>query len=503
MAQLTSSEAKHLYFDVFQHLSVEVHIWQLVRDADGSIVSWKLIDANPRALNSWGKSLEEVKGKRTEEIFLGADPVKQFFPIIEKIYATNSPIVWEEFFPGTKQTLQMTTIPLGEFFISIGKDVSEERRLEIEQKNALAAMVEKLKIFESVIENSSDFVGIANNEMRPFYCNPAGRSLIGFPQDQDVTEIQIPECFPEEIREHVCSEIFKELGEDRVWVGETYFRNFKTNEKIPVHDMHFNIKDKETSKIIGHATISRDLRKFKELEAELEREHLKLIQASKLATLGEMAAGVAHEINNPLSIISGCSSILRKSDISSDVKKEHLEKIGKAVDRISKIVTGLSKFSRAGEKDLSIKKVNLNKLANECLDLLKPKSNRHHVEIKTNIASNVVISCDEIQIEQILINLIGNAIDAVAESDGPWIEVAYFSESKFDTIVVKDSGNGIADDIVEKLFNPFFTTKEVGKGTGLGLSISKGIALDHDGDLEYRLVDGHTAFLLKLPRLVF
>lgn len=163
-------------------------------------------------------------------------------------------------------------------------------------------------------------------------------------------------------------------------------------------------------------------------------------------------------------------------------------------------MTGLSKFSRAGEKDLNIKKVNLNKLADECLDLLKTKSNRHHVEIKKSIASDVLISCDEIQIEQVLINLIGNAIDAIAESYKPWIEVAYFSEEKFDTIVVKDSGNGIADEVVEKLFNPFFTTKAVGKGTGLGLSISKAIALDHGGDLEYRLIDGHTAFLIKIPK---
>ncbi|MDA8792127.1 ATP-binding protein [Bacteriovoracaceae bacterium] len=103
------------------------------------------------------------------------------------------------------------------------------------------------------------------------------------------------------------------------------------------------------------------------------------------------------------------------------------------------------------------------------------------------------------QIEQILINLIVNAIDQNQEKKDSWVKVFYKKEGDFVNLIVQDSGKGIIQDDLTKIFNPFYTTKEIGKGTGLGLSISRGIARDHGGDLNYKLIEGHTAFILSLP----
>lgn len=122
--------AASLYEVVFNQILHEVHIWALIRDESGNIKTWRLLDANPAALENWGRSLAEVKGKTTDEIFPGADATATFMPIVEKIFRERKPHIWEVYFKGTDQTLQMTSIPLDEVFISTGVDVSLIRRSE-------------------------------------------------------------------------------------------------------------------------------------------------------------------------------------------------------------------------------------------------------------------------------------------------------------------------------------------------------------------------------------
>lgn len=232
-------------------------------------------------------------------------------------------------------------------------------------------------------------------------------------------------------------------------------------------------------------------------QQEFEKERLKLIQSSKLAMLGEMAAGVAHEINNPLAIISGCSDIVAKDSTSPETKEKSLDRIKKSVTRISKIVNGLKKFSRTTDK-IDLTEVPVRKIFTECMDLIDVKAKRHKVSIRYSLDNDESLYCDEIQIEQIVLNLLSNSIDEVSNKEGSWIELSFCEKSKFCEIIVRDSGNGIAQELVDKIFQPFYTTKTVGKGTGLGLSISKGIAQEHGGDLEYRLIDGNTAFVLSI-----
>lgn len=237
---------------------------------------------------------------------------------------------------------------------------------------------------------------------------------------------------------------------------------------------------------------------LEELNQRLENEKLKLVQASKMATLGEMAAGVAHEINNPLAIISNANNLLKKDPEKEGRILETTEMVQASIDRIAKIVKGLKKYCRV-ETEMEKKNNNIKDIILESLEISSLNSKGTKVRlIKEKLVDQEVI-CDEIEIEQVLINLLNNALYGSLKTTDPWIEVSMEKSKQEIEIIIKDSGTGIPEDIVENLFNPFFTTKPVNEGTGLGLSIARGIALDHKGSLTYQLIDGHTAFILNLP----
>lgn len=214
-----------------------------------------------------------------------------------------------------------------------------------------------------------------------------------------------------------------------------------------------------------------------ESEQELALERAKALQASKLAALGEMSAGVAHEINNPLTIIAGATMQLRTIQDPSLAEKK-INTILRSVERISKIVSGLKKFSRSTEKK-NYKRFSLQKIIEEAVSLSETKRKQHNVRLEVDCEAIPEILCDEMEIEQVLLNLISNAVDAVKGLHEPWIKVVGRLEGRSPVIRVIDSGKGVPADVAEKIFNPFFTTKPVGEGTGLGLSISKGILDEH------------------------
>lgn len=234
-------------------------------------------------------------------------------------------------------------------------------------------------------------------------------------------------------------------------------------------------------------------------QKELALERIKTIQQAKLASLGEMSAGIAHEINNPLAIISGTAPLLRKYKNDEAKLESKIETIVKSTERIAKIVRGLKKFSRTSEGGC-FKREKLNQVIAESLILTEAKSNRYSTPVKIDVPDYLEIHCDQIEIEQVFVNLINNGIDAVKTLQDKWISIKAFEENQQVVVQVTDSGHGISSDIEEKLFQPFYTTKIVGEGTGLGLSISKGILDGHKASISINRNFKNTCFEIRFPK---
>jgi signal transduction histidine kinase len=247
--------------------------------------------------------------------------------------------------------------------------------------------------------------------------------------------------------------------------------------------------------------------KQKLIETELANQRAGAFNAAKLASLGEMAGGIAHEINNPLSIIINSlelaeNSINRGGDI--DYAKKKIQKAQSTAMRIAKIIRGLRSFSRNADDD-EMTPVAVASILEDTLDLTNERIRNSSTLLEVIDESHgSQVLCRSTQIVQVLVNLLNNAVDALAalsESEQKWITIHLNSVGTSLVISVVDAGCGIPDPLVARIFDPFFTTKEVGKGTGLGLSISQSIMAKHSGSIRYCLYNGHTCFEMTLPLL--
>ncbi len=256
--------------------------------------------------------------------------------------------------------------------------------------------------------------------------------------------------------------------------------------------------------------IMMDIQEQITLAQSLEEQRAKSLQASRLASLGEMAGGIAHEINNPLAIIQGrtrqIEQILERSlnksntqDLSA-IQVELTEKtksIIKTVDRITKIIRGLKAFSRDGSAD-AMEVTSANAIIEDTLVFCNEKFRNSGVELDVKPAGQVLlISCQPQQISQVLLNLLNNAFDAQISNDIKKISVEVLSANDFIKFRVSDYGEGVK--FPEKLFQAFFTTKPVGQGTGLGLSISYGIVKKHQGNMYLESPQNPTSICFEIP----
>jgi len=210
---------------------------------------------------------------------------------------------------------------------------------------------------------------------------------------------------------------------------------------------------------------------------------MKVAEMTKLASLGELSAGIAHEINNPLTIIEGTLDMLSKFKDNPEKFTAKVEAIKKATFRISRIVQSLKKFSRSDNRAI-YRQHPVKEILNDAMILTDMKAKRNEVAISVEQNSASEIFCDYIEIEQVIVNLINNAIDAAKDSIEKWVRIQLFNEDSSVVLRIIDSGPGISEEVYHRLFDPFFTTKKIGEGTGLGLSIVKGILDEHKATIK-------------------
>lgn len=241
---------------------------------------------------------------------------------------------------------------------------------------------------------------------------------------------------------------------------------------------------------------------LKQRDAVIRDQQVKIIASAKMSSLGEMAGSIAHEINNPLAIIAlsatQISDSIRHAPVDMAAIREGLQKIESTVKRIGKIVKGLRAFSRSGEND-PFEMTPLEQIVNDTLELCREHLRSHDIELRVGTLPSCTLQCRGVQICQVLLNLLHNALDAVKFKPNAWIELIVVPEGNHVRFTVSDSGDPIPENIAVRMMEPFFTTKDVGEGTGLGLSIAKGIVEDHGGRLEYQRRKAGTSFSFSLP----
>jgi PAS domain S-box-containing protein len=248
--------------------------------------------------------------------------------------------------------------------------------------------------------------------------------------------------------------------------------------------------------------IASDVTEEKRRNLEREEQRAQMLQASKLSALGEMSAGVAHEINNPITIILGKAHRLRTLAENGTLDKptvlQTVEKIELTANRIAKIVHALLHFSRDGSAN-PLQETTAQKLLDEILPLCAERFHKNSVKLIVDAGPEVSFRCRPVEISQVILNLLNNAFDAVAALPNPWVKLEVRAEGEHLELWVSDAGEGVPPAIRAKIFDPFFTTKEIGKGTGIGLSLARGIVEKHGGRIWIDETNPHTCFRLRLP----
>lgn len=293
------------------------------------------------------------------------------------------------------------------------------------------------------------------------------------------------------------ADLWKTISSGNIWRGEVCHRK-KTGEPYWV-DAVIVPQINENGEIEQYISIRFDVTQRRAVEAKLNH-------TAKMSALGEMAGGIAHEINNPLGIIR--TSAEQLVSFSEAGKLDHArlkrltESISTTVERTAKIISGLRSFARDGSKDPFLD-VKVQDIIDGTLDFCRTRFESTGIKIRVEpINPDLSMRCRQVQISQIILNLLNNAFDAVEGTPNAFVEIGVEKASGgYLEISVKDSGKGILPEIAEKIMQPFFTTKDVGKGTGLGLSVSVGLAQAHNGELTLDQSCKNTRFVLRLPML--
>lgn len=361
--------------------------------------------------------------------------------------------------------------------------------------------LESQRFVESILDNLPHMVFVKEaRDLRFVRFNRAGERMLGIPSatmigknDYDFFPKEQADFFVAKDRKTMADRGTVDIPEEAI--DTPTGRRFLHTKKITVVDEHGN-----PAFLLG---ISEDITERKAHAETIERQRGALEHTTRMSALGEMAGGIAHEINTPLAIIQGHAdrllSNLRRGTITPEALERDLQRITATTNRISKIVKGLRTFSRSGDKDPHVPTA-LRTIVEDTLELGSERFRHGGIHLRIGSIPDVSLECRAVQISQTLLNLLNNAFDAVHGLEDRWVQLEVREDGRFVEIEVTDSGREIAADIVDKMMHPFFTTKPVGKGTGLGLAISQAIAEDHGGALRYEGRGGHTCFILRLPK---
>jgi PAS domain S-box-containing protein len=365
--------------------------------------------------------------------------------------------------------------------------------------NTETALRESEQNYRLIVENTRDMIFTINDREEYVYVSPAVKEMLGYNENELIGKPFLSLVNPEDIPIMQEETRRSQVPGYKVSSESEYRMRHASGEWRWVVSRGTRVVDKN-GRFLHFLGIARDITDRKHMEAEKERIEEKAQIAARLAAIGEMAAGVAHEINNPLTGVLGFSQMIMENENIPEDLKQNLRRIADGSQRMAEIVKRLLMFARQAKPFKT--SVNINEIIQNTLKLREYVLKTNNIEVITRLDPELPwVSADPGQMQQVFLNLIVNGEQAMRKAHGRGtLRITTERRENNIHIVVQDDGPGISRENLRRLFEPFFTTKDPGEGTGLGLSLSRSIILEHNGtiNVESELRHGAT-FVIELP----
>ncbi len=397
----------------------------------------------------------------------------------------NNPHVFQaDFYTSSDNRLyaEVSVAPLSDtkekLFLIVVRDVTAQHDKELD-----------LLRFTEVIYRTANPIQITSTEGKMIFVNPAFEHITGFTRDELIGENPNKISSGKHGKEF-WKKVWLKINTGQQWVGQ--LQNRKKNGELFHTDLVISPIIDDRKKVIGFLGAHRDITEQKILERQV-------VRSQKMETFGTLAAGIAHEVGNPLTSISSLVQVVQR-ETEDDFVQEKLELVKNQINRISKIIRELVDFARPSTHE--VKDVSINLVVREALNIVQYGKRARAIKFNVALEDDLpFVSAVHDQILQVFLNILMNAVDASMGNPESSISVLTKQSDEKVEISISDNGTGIAEHHLGKVFDPFFTTKEVGKGTGLGLWVSLGIIRNFGGDIhvESELTKG-TTFIVRMPK---
>jgi PAS domain S-box-containing protein len=469
-------ESEEKYRNLFSNMAEEVHFWKLERDQSGKIKTWRLVDANPPTLRTWGRqSVEEIRGKTADEI-LGPGSTRHYMPVVQKVMTEGVSYSYEDYFANLDKYFRFTTVPFGDYFITTGTDITGI-------KQAAQALKESEEQFRRAIQEAPIPVIMQAEDGQVLQVSRSWTELTGYTsEDMPTFEAWLDRAYGEgadEVRRHVRSlfdgnkrSIDIELP-IRTIKGDSRYWSFSASSPGALADgRRF---------IVGMAVDITERKKTEQIK-------------------DEFIGMVSHELRTPLTVVIGALGTAIDKRVSQEDKEELLKDASSGAESLAAILDNMLELSRyqAGRLKLDRKAIPITDIAGKATQRVRRKYDTH--DIVLDIPEGIPkVNVDAVRIEQVLYNLVENAVKY--SPSGSRVRVFGRRDENGTVIGVSDAGVGISSEDQKKLFEPFTRLERSGgAGVGLGLVVCKRLVEAHGGRLWIESQPGRgSTFLFTIP----